>query len=81
MNGGPGFSKGEGNSREGDKRKYLICKGSPARGIHLSGEKVICGNRSLPGTDPLSNVNFPYKSVTFLFSKILHCLQFLKIIN
>ena len=38
-----------------------------AQQISLSGEKVISGNKSLPGIGPHYNVNFPYKrSITTL---------------
>lgn len=65
----------------------MVSKGCPALQIRLSGEKVVPGNSSFPGTGPLSNVNFPinvgfhYKNVTFTqFSEFL-CLQFLETIT
>lgn len=42
---------------------------------------MVSADGSLPGTGPLSNVNSPYIKVTCsLFSELILCLQFLKMI-
>lgn len=46
---------------EDERRQCLIKKAYSAMHMGLMGEKVIPGNSSLPGTVPLSNVNFVYK--------------------
>ena len=49
--------------------------------INLSGEKVLSGNICLLGAVSLSNVNLLCKRVpSILFSELLLCLQFFKII-
>lgn len=62
----------EGNSREGERRKCLINNYCPALQISASGENVISGTSSLPGTGTLSNGNVPYKTgPSTLYSELL----------
>ena len=79
------LQRGKGHSWKGERSKYLVNKSYPAKQISLSGKKIISGNRSLPDTDPPSNVNFLYKYRFSLqkcnftvFSELFQCLQFLK---
>lgn len=56
-NTGLGLQRGEGNTWEGEKRKFLLNESCHALQKSPSDETALCDNRFLSNTDPISNVN------------------------